>query len=883
MKLINRFVQKNLKLNRKRTLVTVIGIILSVALLSALSTMVASFQKSLVEYQKQKAGDFHVAFYGVEDGDLDIFDHNRGIESYYTIYEEGYSYLKDSTNENKPYCRLLSMEEKAMEGARLSLISGRLPKNEKEIVIPRHLKTNGRVDLKIGETITLELGSRVEMESQKELSADTAFLGTEKENLINCNQKTFEIVGIIERPNYGVEAYQCPGYSFITYGKGEGKKMGVFARLKVLDTKDTAKLVAGILGVNPELMVKSETDPQFLNNMEWEELLRQLHKSRFNFYVNSWLMTYEKVWPPENTMSVLYTLAFIVICIIIVTSVYCIKNSFDISISEKIRQYGMLSSVGATRKQIKKSVHTEAAYLGILGIPLGILSGLFASFVLLKISNMLLKGVLGLTLIFSPSLGAVLLAAALGILTVYLSAAGSARKAAKVSPMEAIRNQREIKLSSKNVKTPAYVGKIWGIGGVIAYKNWKRNKRKYRTTVVSIVICTITFLVVSYFMSMGMDLVSTDYTEEGYSLSLSFHSSTEQEVDVSFLDQVENKGKFSIVRENYIDEVKAGLTQEYQSLFASCDIEYEGIRLLALDEESFERYAKECGIKKSQGKVILVNTTYVMWEEEGKVRQGELNVFDLKSGQQLILSDEDTENVVVGENDEVIEVPRVEYEVTVDLVTEKRPMGFKGIDEGPLLVMSQETAKDKNILLNPYYYCYFDTGQPDKLQDDLEKEIKEMEVLNYGFNNRAKSQREEKSLFLLLDIFAYGLITVIALIGVTNIVNTLSTGVDLRSRELATLRSVGMTRAQFHKMVLLESVFTSARSLIWGVGVGMGISYLIYYAECSYDKVIPFHPPIIPAIISIAVVIVLIYAILGTSMKRILQKNVIETIKNENL
>ena len=239
------------------------------------------------------------------------------------------------------------------------------------------------------------------------------------------------------------------------------------------------------------------------------------------------------------------------------------------------------------------------------------------------------------------------------------------------------------------------------------------------------------------------------------------------------------------------------------------------------------------------------------------------------------------------ENDELIEdsKKRIDYPLEISVITNVRPMGYKAAKESPMIVMNEKKAKEINLDNYSGFEIFFVSDKADKLQDDLEEIVQKCSDSNAGYPlyNRDKNAREERSLFILLAIFAYGLIAVIALIGITNIINTLSTSMELRSREFATLRSVGMTDSQFRKMVRLESIFTSSKSLIIGVTIGMLISYAINRIECSYDTIIPFNPPIFSAIIAIVIVFVLIYSIIWSNMKRINDRNIIETIKNENL
>lgn len=893
MNLIKKLVRKNLLLNKKRTIVTIIGMILSVALLSALSTMVVSFRQSLISYQKAKGGDYHVAYFGVKPEELAEFDSNRGIESYFTVSEKGYAILEESKNEYKPYCRVVSMQEEGFQGARLKLIEGRFPENEKEIVIPRHLKTNGRVEYHVGDSLTLCLGDRVSELYGEKISASNGFWGEDAEKLTDLHEETYTIVGIVERPNYGIEDYSCPGYTFVTYGDGAGEELAVYTRLNRKGLKNSSTVIAGILEVDPKLFVKINDHYGFTKE-EFEEYTRQMASAKYSIYTNEWLIRYERVWPLDRSFVVIFMIAMIVTFIIIFTSVYCIKNSFDISVTEKIRQYGMLSSIGATRRQIRKSVHTEAAIMGCFGIPIGIFSGLFAAYVLIRISNLLLMESLNLQLVFCLSPQALAAAALLGAITVYFSAMGSARKAGRVSPLEAIRNQNEVKLEAKRIRAPKYVGKLWGIGGIISYKNIKRNKKKYRTTVVSIVICTVTFLVISYFMSMAMDLVGVSYTEEKYNLHLSVSLPEDTEFDFSQITELESVSRYSIIRDNAVYMMNQDFTEEYTGYLKyitgqeELPEEYvEMIFALALDDQSFARYAEECGVSNTEGKAILVNSCVLEWEENGEPKSGEIEAFRYKQGDYAEFYDMDDSNAEWDENDNLIEesVQKLEYRMQLAAVTDVRPMGYKASKGVNYLVMSQKTAEQVGLRLYGYYDCYFVSNHADQLQDEIEAMMQNYgeEGLNYSLYNRDKNQKEERSLFLLLEIFAYGLIVVIALIGITNIINTLSTSMELRSREFAMLRSVGMTDGQFHKMVILESIFTSAKSLLTGVTIGILLSYGINRLECRYDTIIPFRPPILAAIIAVAVVMILIYAIIRGTMMKINRQNIIETIKNENV
>lgn len=934
MNLMKTLTLKNLKLNRKRTIVTIVGIILATALLSALVTLVSSFQYSMIEYQKQKGGDFHVKFSGVKMSELSEFKNNRNIESTFETMGMGFAKLNGCKNEDKPYAYVMATDEAGFERGCFNLIEGRMAKNEDEIVIPRHLKTNGRIEIKVGDEITLDIGKRYDSNTESVISENIAY-EHEAETLADTVTKQYKVVGIMERPGYGMEDYSAAGYTFVTYSdelaaidngtKSEASEadttLTVYSRYtqKALRNKDA--VTADIIGVDEKLFEKANDSSVEMSAEESDRFLKEMENAKYDIYINGFLISYECVFPIDGTFKALFTVAAVVALIIILTSVYCIKNSFNISITEKIRQYGMLASVGATRRQIKSSVKTEAAMLGVVGIPVGTMSGILASLVLVKVVNALSAGWLNFALSFHTSLPALILAVILSIATIYFSATGSARRAAKVTPLEAIRNTKEIKIKSAKLKTPAIIGRIWGIGGVISYKNIKRNNKKYRTTVTSIVICSVTFIVISYFMSMAFSVVGMSYASVDYNIGINM--SCKKDLDIEKLSElvsgIEGAEDYLVGAGYYFDVDKPEYTKEYgeycgQLYDDSEDVSQEFL-ITVLNDKSYDKYASDAGIKNADTGAILVNkcTFDVYNEKSSKYVKEEMELYKYKAGDTIrcgynVYEDAaDDDNAVEGDTESGTEDNsgyvdeetinngvRKTVDVTIAGVTDKVPTCYNGYGNTSLLFMNQKGfeslwADGKSNELKPghaSYSAYVVAENADEYQDTFEKETEEnpeYSQISFYVSNMDKQMRDEKSLFTLLGVFAYGLIVVIALIGITNIINTLSTGMELRSREFATLRSIGMTDKQFAGMVRLESVFISVKALVIGVPLGILISYLLCVIMNRMDGAIIYEPPYKAIILCIVVVIMLIYAIMKLSMTKLRHNNIIETIKNENL
>ena len=754
------------------------------------------------------------------------------------------------------------MNDIAMSNVSLNLIEGRFPTNDKEIVIPRHLKTNGRVDYKVGETITLDYGDRVSDEYI--LNQNNPFNKYDETFKIK-GTKTFKIVGIIERPSTIIENYLAPGYTFMTYlnENNYSGEYNVYLRYTKEALKNRYEVTARLLNVDPIKYKKYMTNLSSLKESEIDEVKEKIVKMPHN--MNEYLISLETMPLKDSTMRVLYMLSAIVIIIIIVSSVFCIKNSFDISITEKTKQYGMFRSIGATSKQIKKNVLYEAFILGIIGIPLGILSGLFASYVLIKICNYYLYNVLNETrLIFSTNLIAILISVILGCVTIYFSALKSARRASKLSPMVAIRNSEDIKIKSKKLKSPRYIKSLFGIGGVISYKNLKRNKKKYRTTVISIVVSVSVFIGLYYFMNMAFNILYLEVGASDVNIQLLIgDNSKDKENNLNKIEQIFNLDNIERIsfQKRLLGEIidKTLYTKEFNKLVGT-----NGTKILiyAIGDSEYRTYVKSLGLNYSDVKNtgILINNSFA-YDEDSK-KDIEISVLNIKK------------------NDKVdIKINNITHQIKISEVTKERPFGFSNTYNSGLIIVSDEYLKELDNNFN-YGWILIRSNNADLLQSNIEKILGD---IDYNLDNIDKNYRIVKGVYTLMAIFLYGFITVITLIGITNIFNTITTNINLRRGEFAILKSVGMTSYEFNRLINLETVFYSLKSLLIGIPLGVGISYLIYIAFSEGSREFQYEFPFGGVFISILAVFILVFIIMNYSIKKVNKQNIIESIRNENI
>lgn len=860
MNTLNNIVKSNLKLNKSRTLVTLVGIILSVALLSAVSSIYMSAIKSYVSYEKNINGNFHASYMDVPKKDLKIFNNNKKIEKIYYTEEVGYAKI-NSKNEYKPYAYVDAFSSSALENLVGNVVKGRLPKNENEIVIPSTLKTNGRLNLKVGETITLDVGTRVSDESK--LNQSNPY--NENENINNTIEKKYKIVGIIKRLGTSIEPIDAPGYTFITYldENKKSKNTNIYVRYKEKYIKDAYKLTADILGVNRNIFEKSNDINKVsdLTNEDYEEL----SKARYEYTINEHLLRAETDPLKISDNTYLTIVAVIVIIIIIFTSVFCIKSSFDISVSERIKQYGLLKSIGATKKQIKKNILYEGFILGLIGIPLGIIIGILASMILVVVSNYFMKLVnLRFTLTYSFSILSILITIILGILTIYLSGIRVANKTSKISPLESIRNENNITVKPKTLRTPKIINKLFGIGGTISYKNIKRNGKKYRVTILGVIIGAGTVIALSEFVNLAFNNVSSRVNVRNFNLSLigepESESSLKKYIETTKLEDI----KGFHLRKSKDFEIELYYSKDFKKKLGESEGKDTAVNVISIEDKEYESYIKELGLEYNyvKDKGILLD-----FDSEYEKSKNELiHNYNVKAGDTINIKNQDSDNYY---DIEIISIPN----------TKPSSLDEKGLDIEGILVSSELFRKITNDSSAYDIQIEYNSVNPNKTQDEIENILNGE---NFNLANEKEINEQNRNLLTLVRIFLYGFITVIALISITSTINIVTSNVMLRSKEFASLKSIGMTKKEFDKMIKLEGTFIEIKSLFYGIIFGLILSYVIYYFF-NRGEAVTYYFPLKEIIILIIVVVILIDLIMKYSEKKINKQNIIETIRSENI
>ncbi len=850
MSILNRLTIKNLRLNKKRTIVTIIGIILSTALMVGIGLLFSSFQDLMIRDTIGYSGKYEAKY-----NDVDLIKLNDIKNKNFTYFYEkpiGFSKI-ESSNEYKPYMYITSVNKEYFN--ELKLVDGSFPKNENEIVISNHVITNGGLNYKVGDIVTFTYGSR-------NIDGDITLANSELvdgEDLTNEGTYTYKIVGIVDRSNF--ESYSASGYTAFTVDVNSDKG-------------------------NVNLYVMFNKNKKIIKQSE--ELAKELNYNGDINYNSTLLALYgESTY--GNVMTTIVSMMMIMLTLVSIGCIIVIYNSFAISVMERKKEFGLLSSIGATKRQLSHTVFFEAVVVGVIGIILGILGAYIGIGCVILIINNLISDMLEykLHLVTNPLF--IIIPVIFMIIVIGVSAFIPSRRASKVSPIEAIRQNDDIKINKKKIRTSKLALKLFGIEGEIALKNIKRNKKKYRVTIVSLFISIVLFISFSSYMNYTLNTASSVMGEVPYDYQISYFGDDPNN-DKEALDKINEIVKSSDVKE-YVSYSVSNLSiignytysDEYLDFYKSAygddgikvlnNLKYQYISILVLDDNSYNKYKKLIGLDKDS--VILLNKFKGV--SYGNNKRVNYNIPVINNGNINIKicnfddNDEDVDTTkYCNKNIDNIFVTNKSF----DLIEEfSYKTDFKLVVNKKLYDSISDNATD----FTQFNIISDNTNNIDKLTKDLDK------YSNVNYTNIKEAMKQANNLILVVKILMYGFISLVTLIGVTSVFNTISTSMALRKREFAVLRSIGLTNRGFNKILFFESLFFGMKSLIFAIPVSIGITVLIHYALADMVSISTIIIPWKYIIISIVSVFVIVLLTMMYSTSKIKKHNIIEQIREENI
>lgn len=870
MNVLNRVTLQTLRRNRTRTLVTILGVILSAAMISAITTFIASLQNYMYESAVATEGRWETKLESFSGSQAAALAEDADIKELGLVRDVGYAFLEGGQNEDKPYLFITEFSKDAMSMRPVVLTEGRLPEREGEVVASQHIAYNGGVEIALGQTLTLEVGRRFDNEGWIHWQ-NTPFL-EEEEALDDAQTRTFTVVGICERPDF--EEYTAPGYTLMGYL--DPASVNPSDTLSAYLTLQDAHSVFD-KGVS---MVK---EYNALSCSHHGELLRAMGISR-NVSYNQ----------------VLYGLGSVLIVLIMVGSVALIYNAFAISVSERSRQFGMLAGVGATSRQIYRTVLFEALVVGGIGIPLGILSGVAG----IGITLYFLEGALGsiMALGFSraeasfrlvvsaPALG---IAAAVGMITVLLSAWFPARRAAKSTAIDAIRQTKDLRLRPRKVRGNRLIRRLFGLPAELALKNFRRNRRRYRATILSLVISLVLFISAATFSQTLQESVGTAYQSTEADM-LVLPSSLPPERPQELLQAIRTASAVdqAVLYRSFETDITlptTAISAEALELLnvnparSSCAL---NVQLVGMEDSAFAAWVGSLGLQADNYTDASQPRAIVLDRYRERVPVG--NSVSYRAGNTLRHTDAlafslDFTELEEDENGETQERTLASLVVTAGHYTDNGPLGLEENQSYsgsiclivPLSMIEQELKE-----VSSYVSMAVEAENHWEAEEQIDRIITSM-ATPYYVNNYAAELEYIRNLLLIVNVFSYGFIVLISLISIANVFNTISTNIHLRRREFAMLQSVGMTPGGFYRMLNFECLFYGVKALFYGLPLSFLISLWIHASVQSGIRMslgLPwFHIGLAVASIFLVVFVTMLYA-----MRRIRKENIVDQLRNEN-
>lgn len=857
MNIFARITARTMKENKTRTIVTMIGVILSTAMITAVVTLGGTFQNFFIEYTKEQDGSWHVAGLSLPVKEAEKAEKQEKVVNSTKVAEIGYARYEHLLSPMMPYLYVQSFSENTRSMLPVALKEGKFPEKQNEVIIPDYLNANLEEgnQILIGDTLPLELGER-EYKGER-LSQINSYMGTEtkaEESFVPKEKREFTVVGIYDYSSL-VTSVGAPGYEvYAGPGNETGSYTDLYVELKdIKKTYDFQKEVFGGYG-----------------SVTHESLLR-------------WYGVVD-----NDRFSTVYTGLLLILTAVIMTgSVLLIYNAFSISLRERSTQFGLLSSLGATKKQLRQSMRYEAFMVSLIGIPLGVLSGIAGIGITLHfieegLSQWLYGESKEIPLVVNA--GAVLLSVMIAFFTVFISVWIPSKRIKRLSPMEAIRASEDIKIRPGEVKTGGWVFKIFGLPGMMADKNYKRDRKKYRTTIVSLSISILLFTTAALFQiylietgSIVMDIPTVDVE------CVLYEPDKDGEKTDKILEKTEGiKEIFSYEKVYLMLQVPSEiLGSVFEGREVMTDENYTVIsaETVILPNEVFEEMAKKEGISLSAYKNTEV-PRFLYTENEhtynSSTQRYETQDYFLENGEKRAEL-----GWITTSGEEEKEIFEPQGEIILGDAVEKLPekMGIRNTDFA--LFMSESMYQDFSeyfLRTDPIKTYNIKCENPGVVSETLEKELKEQGIQSENVTDLHALYQQDRNTMMAVQILTYGFIILISLIAVANVFNTISTNFMLRRKEFAMLRSMGMSPKGFNRMLYYECLIYGSKSVLYGIILTVMVSYVICKvigigADAGF--VIPWGA----LIIAIAGVFLVVFASMIYAMCRIRKNNIVEELK----
>ena len=772
---------KTLKLNKKRTLLTVFTIILSVGMMTAVLCGGWSMLRFLQEKEKIYGGDYAYRIEITSQQQAKNLMQEKNVEDVSLFRFAGSSFCGELSN--KTLLAVAEINDAFVENFSLEqyLLEGRFPLNENEIILTQDFIEDNGLAFSVGDTIQLSLGARVWDEINTELYGLINFLG-ERESFHPNAERTYTIVGIVSEMNESKVAGDFNAYSGIS---DNGSALSAFVKCSHIsksvysEAEENAKAVGGQV-------------------------------SSFH----SELLLYHGVTGGKGAVKILAAVSAVILLLMAACSAM-ISNVLSISLQERIKQLGMLASIGATSRQKKASVTIEAFILGMIGIPFGLLFGLGLTCVVLVMIRISFEtaftfGALELNTHIHWCI--LLLGAISGIGSLFFACQAPGRIASKVTVIDTLKQSNVYQVKRKKIPHGKVMSIFFGIYGALASKNIYRNPKRFHAITMSIFLAVVLGLSLYSFSDFMLFQTSMDMKEDGSSY-------TDVEAAIPYKD---------------LQAAVKAISDEG----LSADISYRISRYMTatFEEESINSDMAGYFINGNLAELYVVGMDeehlYALCEENNI----DYAAYDAESNHGILINSA-TGNYGTSPNHVVIGSPFLlesESEIELEYNDNSKTVMVQDVVNGNNANIQSQFVRDRAVLIVPI--SYFDWLLNDDTYIELAIDTTQHEQVTecladmgfYQVFDVAKTTENSRQIYTLHKMMVCVFTVLMTMIIGLNVCNTIANTINVRRNEFAVLRSVGMTAVGLKKMLLLESVLYGVKSLIFAIPISLIIHYIMY-------------------------------------------------------
>lgn len=821
MNIIAHLSLQSMKKNKTTTLITILGIIMSLALMSGLFLFSNSLLQFLRDDYVERHGETEIIFPLIDQASLDARPQLSMVDQQTRL-----AYLGVSPNEKDLATVVLGYDPNNAEGLNLTLAEGRIAQAAGEIVVtPRFLQATEHA---LGDSFELTL-------SQPEhfIEIEASGLGS----LTPLPSMPVTIVGVFK--NNPME-YPLAGPLVIAYQTQEAIKSAdtVWAGFTLKELSD-------------------ETIRQFVEGQDK--------------YSTTDLTAYS---PRVSSKAKFYiqSFAYALMVIVALAGIGLIQNGFLISLSQRMKELSILSSIGMTHRQKWRLSLIEGMILFLIALPIGLGSGFLAMSIVFRILTPLLQNwsdssaVLRLTWDW-PMLAQIVGA---GFITVLIATIIPAVRTSRTTPLVGVRQQEELTITAKGLRSPGLISRLFGLEGELAWKNLKRNQRRYRATLISLVFSLVLYLSLAsliYYTTLSSDVQMSRGKED---VVVELYGSRMYQQRPLIEEMLATPG----IEQGMVVFSSSQLLKDTQGLELNPelnDLDYGlTIEILSFDDATLTQYLKEWGLKPEElagSKAVLVNQTRTRADDGRYITKP---IF-LEEPEQIKFEMFDPEQ------------PQ-EVEVEVVKVLPDALIRYNSWLESLVLVVSKDTfdqwmASTTEPSVSATVRIFTQREAHKQVMDSLaETVVKNFDP--YQLSDLRDMNQRQRDFITVSKILVFGFATIIALIGLANIYNSLMSSLRFRRKEFAMLRSVGMEEKSFQRMIRFESYFYALKLLSYSIPLGVLTSYGIYRYIIQTIE-FNFRVPMLHfGLASLSVVVVLI-TIMHLGSRTVRQENILDTLKTD--